>query len=197
MKKTIDELGLNVIGGQSVARLAADKNRGESGTKIGTIVAKTVKSGYLSREDIVENEYKAQPDSKRITRTGDIVVKLTQPIGACLISKEEEGLVVSSFCAIINGFAGKDIDSRYLAAYLNSSLGAHQIASLMGGSTVQTISVRNLKEMPIPFPKTKERQVEIGLAYEKAVQTEILSKKLAALQQEKLDAMICEAEVEE
>jgi len=196
MKATIEKLGLSVQGGQIVQRLIADKNRGEAGTKIGTIVAKTVKGGYLSREDIVFNEYRADPDLRKFTKKGDIVIKLTQPLGACLIGEGEENLLVSSFCAIINGFEGKDIDPRYLVAYLNSERGMRQIASLMGGSTIQTISIGSIKGMTIPYP-TKKKQEEIGLAFEKRIRVEALATKLVALEQERVDAMISEVEEEE
>ncbi len=196
MKETVEKLGLSVTGGQIVARLVANKSLGETGNRIGTIVAKTVKNGYLSHEDIVYNEYRADPDLKKFTKKGDVVIKLTQPLGACLIGEGEENLIVSSFCAIISGFDSNTIDPRFFVAYLNSERGMRQIASLMGGSTIQTISIGNIKGMTIPVPSLEEQRT-IGDAFEQKNKTEVLANKLVALYGERVDAMIAAAEDQE
>ena len=193
MKKSLQDLGLTIQGGQIAQRLVVDKTRGEKGVVIPTIVAKTIKNGYLSHEDVVMNEYRNGTDAKKLTTKGDVIIKLTQPLGACLIGEGEEGMLVTSFCAIINGFDENVIDPRYLVAFLNSKTGMQEIASRMGGSTIQTISLGSLKALQIPVPELKI-QKEIISAFEKKIKVEKLALSLSSLYQEKLDAMIAEEE---
>lgn len=192
MKIKIEDLqGVEIVGGQIVTRLiAAD---GEAGHDIGTIVAKTIKDGYVSPDDVVWNRYKTEPDPRRITKEGDIIIKLVQPFSACIIGKEEEGLLVSSFCAIIRNINDESVTREYLLAYLNSAQGIAQVTSKMGGSTIQTISMKGIRTIQLPKP-TLGIQSEIASAFAEKTKMAKLMSRMAKLQEEKLNAMISEVE---
>lgn len=192
MKKKIEDLtGIEIVGGQIITRLIASK--GEQGHEIGTIVAKTIRDGFVSSEDIMRIRYKTEPDVRRLTKEGDIVFKLVQPFSACRIEKADEGLLVSSFCAIIRNIDKEEIDPDYLLAYFNSEQGNAQVLSKMGGSTIQTISMKGIRSIVIPVP-SREIQAEIGEAFSEKVSMSKLMAKMARLQEEKLNAMISEVE---
>jgi restriction endonuclease S subunit len=194
MRKTIAEIAEVVVGGQIITRLIDHDQDGKpEDEKIGTIVAKSIKDGFLSKDNgnMLYNAYKEAPDERKLTHEGDIVIKLTQPFSACLIGKDDCGLLVSSFCAIIRG--NKSVVPEYLVAYLNSYKGVRQVTSMMAGSTISTISLKNVGALSIPIPSVG-KQKEIGKAYENRIKAIQLADRLKELEEEKLNAMIAEVD---
>ena len=155
MKKSLEELKIKIIGGQIINRVIANENNNDEIVETrGTIVAKTISSGYISDNEIVTNNYKTKCDEKRITKENDVIIKITPPFAAALVDKKHEGLLVSSFCMLLTDIP-EEIKPEYLVAYLNSERGVAQVTSRMTGSTISTISVVALKQIYIPFPCSK------------------------------------------
>ncbi len=190
MKKTMEQLKINIIGGQIINRVLA--NADDVFEKRGTIVAKTISSGFINDEDIVYNNYRTNIDERRVTKENDIVIKVTPPFAAALVDKNHENLLVSSFCMILNGLPN-EILPGYLTAYLNSDDGVKQVTSHMAGSTISTINVASLKNIVIPVPSL-EKQKLISEAFLKYLNNIELSKKLISLSKEKIEALIAEDE---
>ena len=88
--KTLKELGVNIIGGQILARVNADPNKGDKvlDYKRKTVLAKSVDEGVLVEENIPCNDYKTLPDEKRLTKKGDIIIKMNAPLcSLCYFSR--------------------------------------------------------------------------------------------------------------
>ena len=189
MKKSIENLEIKITGGQIINRVLADeKNNDEVIETRGTIVAKTIFSGYINDEDIVINNYKTVCDAKRITKENDIIIKVTPPFAAALVDKNHEGLLVSSFCMILNELPN-EILPEYLVAYLNSENGVAQVTSSMSGSTISTISVASFRKIMIPVPSIGEQE-SIAKAFKTYLGNIELSKKLIELSKEKVEALL-------
>lgn len=197
MKKTIEalmtETGMTITSGQNVNRMMIRPGDAGNGEVVGTIVAKTITNGYLEKKDLVFNEYKEAIPSEKLTREGDVVLKITQPLAACVIGKEDAGYLVSSFCMTIGNIDKDVLIPAYLCAYLNSEVGLAQLSAQMVGSTISTIGIHGLKNIVIPVPSL-EAQKAIAEAYEKRAECIQLMSRLAELQKEKLNAMILEAD---
>lgn len=189
MKRTIENLQIKIIGGQIINRVLS--NGDDAVESRGTIVAKTISLGFIKDEDIVYNNYKVKCDEKRITKEKDIIIKVTPPFAAALVDKGHEGLLVSSFCMILNELPN-EILPEFLTAYLNSEKGVAQVTSHMSGSTIATISVASLKNINIPVPSL-EKQKQIGEAFVKYLKNIELSKKLVSLSKEKIETLIAGA----
>lgn len=188
MKRTFEELQIKITGGQIINRVLSSGN--DTVESRGTIVAKTISSGYIKDEDIVINSYKTKCDQKRITKLNDIVIKITPPFAAALVDKEHEGLLVSSFCMILNNLPEKLLP-EYLTAYLNSEEGVKQVTSSMSGSTIATINVTSLKNISIPVPSI-DKQKQIGDAFVKYLKNIELTNKLILFSKEKVETLIAE-----
>lgn len=188
MKRTFKDLKIKIIGGQIINRVLPNVN--DAVESRGTIVAKTISSGYINDEDIIVNQYKTNCDEKRITKLNDIVIKITPPFAAALVDNEHVGLLVSSFCMILNELP-EDVLPEYLTAYLNSEAGVKQVTSSMSGSTISTISVASLKNISLPIPSLEE-QKNIGEAFVRYIKNIKLTKKLVSLSREKFEALISE-----
>ena len=189
MKKSLEELKIKIIGGQIINRVIANENNNDEIVETrGTIVAKTISSGYISDNEIITNNYKTKCDEKRITKENDVIIKITPPFAAALVDKKHEGLLVSSFCMLLTDIP-EEIKPEYLVAYLNSERGVAQVTSRMTGSTISTISVVALKQIYIPILPI-EKQNEICKAFNAYLKNIELSKKLIELSKEKVETLL-------
>jgi len=196
--KNLRDLGAYILGGQIIQRVIADVERGEEVVdhQRKTIVAKTVSVGLIDEEGIVVNDYKTSFDHKKITREGDIIVKLSAPYNAAVIDKEHEGMLISSFCAVIRIIDEFELDKWYLVAFLNSEIAQTQLKNSVAGSVMNVLSSGKLYDLEIPLP-SKEKQQEIGNLFKKIVKNRTLIKQMIKLENEKLNCMITIAEAED
>lgn len=191
--KTLKELNVSITSGTIITRLVADSLKGETAADFGrkTIVSKTVEEGYIDDESLLINDYKVEPDEKKLTKEGDIIIKLAAPYRATLIDKEHEGLLVSSFCSIIRDI--KAIDKKYLVAYLNSDICVKQLEMRAVGTTIAMLSNGKLYNLPVPVPSA-DVQKSIGEYFEKTIKNRLLLKKIIEVENEKLARLIADIE---
>ena len=187
------DLNPTIISGQIVKRVIADPVKREKVVDEArkTIVAKTVGEGCINEDGIVVNNYKSDPDPKRLTREGDVVVKLSSPYNAVIIDKEHEDMLVSSFCSIIRDVKG--IDKNYLVAFLNSDVCQKRLESSVAGTIMSVLSNGKLSELEIPLPD-ESKQKEIGDYFAKTIKNRLLLAKIQKLEEEKLASMIASLE---
>ena len=191
--KQLKNLNLNIIGGQIVKRVIAEPIKGDTVIDEArkTVVAKSVSEGCFNEEGIVVNNYKSEPDPKRLTKEGDIIIKLSAPYNALIVDKDHENMLVSSFCSIIRGVEG--INKKYLVAFLNSDICQKKLESSVAGSLMSILSNGKIGELEIPIP-SEDKQEEIGNYFEKTVTNRILLTKIQKLEEEKLASMIANLE---
>lgn len=191
-KTLLGELGsINIIGGQITSRIEA-KDISEKYETMKVLVPKAISNGKVSHDELGTIDVKLGVDSKRITKCGDIVMKLSTPYDACVITKDEEGLLVPSFCAIINNVP-EYINKDYLLAYINSKACLMQIKSLVTGSTIAILSTGQIKKIAVPVPET-EVQDEIAVKYLEGIEKLKLLEKIVKLEKEYLDSRFLEME---
>ena len=190
-KKLIGDTMMNIIGGQITSRVEA-KDISDKYETIKVLVPKAISNGKVSKDDLGTIDVKNDVDPKRITREGDIVMKLSTPYDACIITKEDEGLLVPSFCAIINNVP-EYIDKAYLLAYLNSKACLRQIKGIVTGSAIAILSVGQIKKISIPVPDMKIQE-EIARTHMEGIEKVKLLEKIVKLEKELLDSKFFEME---
>lgn len=184
--KTLRELNSEIIGGQIIKRVEAKPEAGDSAEdqQRKTIVPKSLNAGCINKDEVYIGNYKKISDNKKYTKEGDIVIKLSAPYNAVLIHKEDEDMLVSSYCAIIRSV--KNVDTRYLVAYLNSQSVLKQILQNVAGDYVTLLSLNTLYNLKILIP-SKEKQIEISSYFEKIVKNRRLLSRMIQLENEKLE----------
>lgn len=182
---------MNIIGGQIMSRVEA-KDISEKYDTMKVLVPKAISNGMVNLDELGTLDVKLDVDSKRITKEGDIVMKLSTPYDACLITKESEGLLVPSFCAIINNVP-ENIEKEYLVAFLNSKLCLMQIKNLVTGSSIAILSSGQIKKLSIPVPKLSV-QKEIAKAYVEGIEKIKLLERITKLEKEYIDSRFLEME---
>ena len=109
---------------------------------------------YFSTEELGDNY---------LTRPGDVIVRLSAPYTAVLITDETQGIVVSSHFCMIRVREGYSVP-EYLKWLLNSQMVKAQIAKNSTGVTYASIKPSFYSELEIK-PLTLEQQKKIALIY--------------------------------
>ncbi len=176
------------IGGQITSRIQADQRKNELVKgKIKVLAPKAISGGQINNDDLYELEYKTEPDEKKTTQRGDIVLKLSTPYDAVYIDEKNAGLLVTSFCAIVR-CNQKQVNPKFLTAFFNSESYRNQVLKEVSGATVPMLTIGKINEVELNMYDPKEQE-QIAEYYECIVEKEALYKKTISLEKEKLDTV--------
>ena len=185
-RKTIEECSITVVGGQIMTRLVVkDGSMDEVVERRKVVVPKCIHAdGTIDASELAEEALKAKPDPKRLTSVGDIVMKLSTPYDAAIVTEESEGAIVPSFCAIIRD--NKELHPEYLLAFLNSNVCKSQLKQQAAGTTINMLSVGKLGKVIVPIPG-EEKQAEIGRSFVETQRKLHIMEQIVRLEQKKND----------
>ena len=142
--------------GQIMPRVSAEnKNEEEIIGTVNVLAPKAISDGIIVKENLGELQI--------CTKEGDVVVKLSTPYDATYVTKENEGLAVPSFCAIIRVKEDK-LDAKYLSAFFNTEYVREILKSKVMGSIRPMVKVSDLRNLDIPYV-SEEDMADIGQAY--------------------------------
>lgn len=180
-----------IIGGQIMSRVTANTDKGEEVVEIRKVlVPKCIHGdGTITAADMSEESLKVAADPKRLTQNGDIVMKLSTPYDAGLITEETAGAIVPSFCAILK--TDGTIERDYLLAFLNSSTCKKQLRVQVNGSIMTVLSVGKIGNVDIPIPSLVEQQ-EIGHRFVETANKLAIFQKIAELEAKRNDVVFKE-----
>ena len=109
-----------IVGGQIMTRITVKDDSAEAvAEERRVIIPKVILSdGTIDVTEIPVEKLKSVADENKLTRVGDIVIKLSTPYDSAIITEESAGCLIPSFCAIIrcNG-----INRDYLQAFLSTT----------------------------------------------------------------------------
>ena len=193
LKKVLlkDIENLNIIGGQITSRIEAKLDSNKIG-EIKVLTPKAIQNGSCNHKDLGLLNISQEADSKKVTKLGDIVIKLSTPYDACIIKEEDEGLLVPSFCAIINNIPDY-ISKDYLLAFLNSKVYQNQIKKLLIGQNLPILSIGQIKKVELPLPSI-DVQKGIGNTYKGTLDKIKLLERIISLESEYLESRFYELE---
>lgn len=191
LRKKINELLIEVVGGQIMSRVTANEKAGDPIIeKRKVVVPKSICSdGSINVGDMAEENLKVPADEKKLTREGDIVIKLSTPYDAALITSETAGSIVPSFCAVIRN--NSEMDSNYLLAFLNSSYCKEQLKMQVAGAVMTILSVGKIKNVEVPILQPWEQE-EIGKGFIESQKKIAIVRRILELEEKKNDAIFAE-----
>lgn len=148
-----------ILSGQQANRLSNAKQPSYAEVKI--LTPGLIHAGYFDEDSVTDGYAKSREDIeqmyhlRKFAEDGDIIMKLTSPYEACLITKPKEHYVVPSYCGIIREFHSKDVPwvpPAYICAALNSKVVKSQIARFMSGSKNNPmLKITDLRKIHIPI----------------------------------------------
>lgn len=169
MIKTVSlkDLSVDVISGQIMSRISVKEDSTDNVIETRkVIVPKAISSdGTVDCKELSEEKIKVKIDSKKLTKVGDIVIKLSTPYDAAIIDEESANCIIPSFCALIRH--KENLDTNYLLAFLNSNYCKEQLKQQVAGVAMTVLSVGKVSSVLIPYPSLQEQR-EIGESYIKA-----------------------------
>lgn len=176
----------NPIGGQVISRIEA-KNETDMIGKVKILVPKAIKNGGINHQDLSEINLKSKPDENKLTKAGDIVLKLSQPYDAAYITEKDEGILVTSFCLVLREIDA-DINPRYLVLVINSEIYKEQAMMVTSGATVPMLTKGKIENIDLKL--NLKRQEEIMKMSDKIKQKEDIFNEIINLEKLKLENIL-------
>ena len=189
---SLDKL-VAVVGGQIMSRVTANPDAGDEVVETRKVlIPKSINSdGSIDVSVMPEEHLKVCADPKKISEAGDIVMKLSPPYDAGLVTKTSQGCIVPSFCAIIK--PSSEVDVQYLLAFMNSTLCKNQLQSQVSGSVMTVLSVGKVKNVNIPTPPIEEQR-RIGQRFMESQRKLSIIRQIALLESKRNDIVFRELE---
>ena len=182
-----------VVGGQIMSRITANPDAGDVVVETRKVlIPKSISAdGSIDIAVLPEEDLKVEADPKKTTEPGDIVMKLSPPYDAGLVTEATQGCLVPSFCAIIRPTS--DVDVQYLLAFMNSTLCKNQLQSQVSGSVMTVLSVGKVKNVNMPLPPIDEQR-KIGQRYMESQRKLSIIRQIAQLESKRNDIVFKELE---
>ena len=189
-KRLGDYKTIEFVGGQITKRVESNVEKGDSVRgEVLILPPKAISGGKIDKEFLYPLQYKTEIDTNRLTQEGDVVLKLSTPYDAACITKEEEGLLIPSFCLILRIKDKTKLNPRFLTAFINSDVYGAQLKSMVSGAMVPMLTMGKIKEV-ILQDFTIEEQDEIAAYYVNVCKKESVMKKMVELEKEKINVVL-------
>ena len=170
----------------------ADESRDED-YYISVLVPKAIHDGkvdhaLLERQKLKDVNGRPKDVDDFRTREGDIIIKLASPYDACLITKEDERLLIPSFCLKVDADPEK-VDRYFLLAYFSSGFFMNELKRKCYGSVTALLKKTDFEKITIPdIPLSGQKA--IGERYRSVEKMKGLMKEFIALEKERLDTIL-------
>ena len=174
----------DVKAGHIVSRLKS-KNEDENTIAYKVLLPKAIRNGMVAHEDLATEMLSKEPPQDCLTQEGDIVMKLSSPYGAAYVGKEDEGLLVPSFCCRLSQI--KDVDPFFLVTFLNSGKARFQYEALCGGVVIAILRIGSIRDLVIPVC-SPDVQKEIGERYKRIQKLRLLVEEAADLEMRRAES---------
>lgn len=192
----IVEVAKKIYSGQIISRVEAKVEVGDEVLEERKVlIPKAIVSGRVMHSELGTVKLKKLIEEERITKEGDIVLKLSTPYDAAYIEKEDEGLVIPSFCSVIRGIDSGKADSEFVTAYLNTEYVREKLKAKVAGTTMPLIKLSDVKEIQLPDVSLKKQKI-IGEAYKLSCQKQDVLREMLFVEQELINSIILESVME-
>lgn len=141
--------------------------------KLSVIQAGDVKGIYINEKDLVRIDEDYSPD--RLCQNNDILLTSRGTFRAGL-GRFGRPTIASSSLFVIR-IVSKDFLPEYVAIYLNSETAQYYLDQNAKGATIQSISIDDLKNLPIPYITLENQRVIVDLQRNVEQQNSLLRRK--------------------
>jgi len=143
------------------------------GGKLGVVQARDVAGLYIDEVGIarIDQDYA----ETRIQQAGDILLTSRGSFRASVGNFSKPTIASSSLFVI--RLTSKQFLSEYIAIYLNSETAQYYLNQNAKGATIQSVSIDDLKNLPIPYGTLENQHIIIDLQRNVEQQNNILRRK--------------------
>ena len=151
--------------GQIMSRVSYKEGEDMTGAMtVSVLVPSAISGGVVVHSNLGSANLKKDVDESRITRAGDIVIKLSSPYDCALVTEYDEGFVIPSFCAIVRGVNTELADPRYVVGYINSQYAQAKLVAGINSTAMAMVRQKSLADLEILLPGLDQQEI-IGEAY--------------------------------
>ncbi len=97
-----------------------------------------------------------------ISRVGDIVVRLREPVTAVYIDESAKGMIIPSLMAIVRVKSGM-VNGEFLAYYINSTTSQKMLEKEIKGTTIAAIKTKDMEELEVVLPSLEDQKRVVAL----------------------------------
>lgn len=177
-----------LVSGQVINRVEARKDSDNICGNIKIIVPKAIKNGKINLYNLSEINLRTEIDKNKLTKVGDIVLKLSQPYDAAYVSENDEGILITSFFLLIRDLK-YNINPKYLVELINSGVYKEQAIALTSGTTIPMLTKGKVEQIDFEILNhvEQERIVKISdnIKYKEEIFREIID-----LEKQKLENIL-------
>lgn len=142
----------------------------ETGYKL--ITGKHIKNGQIDPTDayfISEKDYNAI-NTRSLVEQWDVIMSMIGTVGEAAVVKEPPDYAIKNIALFKTG--GSELKGKWLAYYLQSSIAKGHMIGNMKGSSQQFLSLKQLRELPVPVTEEKQMQwiIDILSAYDNLIE---------------------------
>ena len=189
----IKEVSNILMVGQVVSRVEAKKDSESIGKTISILIPKAIEDGKINHSNLNKIQLKSEVDEKKLTQEGDIILKLNQPYDAAYISKDDEGILITSHCLVIRDIK-KYIDPKYLLAFINSEMYKEQAMDSASGALIPMLTKKKIEEIDVPMVY-EDQQKKIVALFENINKQQAVFDEIIRLEKMKLENILRGGEV--
>lgn len=171
----LEKLASEIISGTVISRL--ESKDGNKIDQIGVLTLKSISNGKIDTEYIQRINVSKRVQDNKLTKYGDIIIKMSTPYDSVFIEKEFEDMIVPSFCCLIRGTQNEMVDPYYLVGYLNSALAKEYLFTSNSASAASLLKIRDIKKLPVPLPEITEQRA-IGKVFQVCSERQVLLAKM-------------------
>lgn len=188
----IADISEKIYSGQIISRVESKEEVDAVVDERKVLIPKAISGGRVMHSDLGTVKLKKAVDEDRITREGDIVLKLSTPYDAAYIEKGDEGLVVPSFCSVIRGIDSCKADAEFITSYLNTEYVREILKSKVAGTTMPMIKISDVRDLEIPNVPL-EKQKSLGEVYSLSCQKQDVLKEMLYNEQILINSIVLNA----
>ncbi len=168
----------------SVGQILTRVNDPNSEMKYKVLQPRAISEGVIRDEFIDEACVSKKMDEDKLTKEGDVVIKLSTPYEAAVVDEAHTGLLIPSFCAVIRGQTS--VNPSYLCALLNSSYVKEQIMRKIAGNIRVMVKISDLRMVKIPDVSESTMEM-IGNEYRLSMRKMELLSQMIQIEKEIMD----------
>ena len=110
-----------------------------------------------------------------LSRVGDVVVRLREPITAVYIDESAKNMVIPSLVAIVRK-ESLMIHGEFLAYYINSTVAQKILEKEIKGTTIAAIKTKDLDELEVVLPSLEDQKKVVAYMNLSRKETELLDR---------------------
>ncbi len=110
-----------------------------------------------------------------ISRVGDIVVRLREPVTAVYIDESTKGMIIPSLMAIVR-VKSDMVNGEFLAYYINSTTSQKMLEKKIKGTTIAAIKTKDLEDLEVVLPSLEDQKRVVAFMKLSEKETELLDK---------------------